>query len=178
MTFKVGDKVRRKEGYRFSGGWNHGDGVFTVDEVDGPCVRLRETRVLWDLDRFELVEPVADKFVPDGLNPGSGRFETVYEPAKPLGTLTAWSDAEIGPFDVQVASKTDLSAVDTLNRLWFNDPVGQKLNQIAIEYKESPDMTDDQLVQKIMDELQAMPGVEKILLSWKTRPNGIAWDRN
>lgn len=156
MTFKVGDKVRRKEGYRFSGGWNHGDGVFTVDEVDGPCVRLRETRVLWDLDRFE----------------------TVYEPAKPLGTLTAWSDAEIGPFDVQVASKTDLSAVDTLNRLWFNDPVGQKLNQIAIEYKESPDMTDDQLVQKIMDELQAMPGVEKILLSWKTRPNGIAWDRN
>jgi len=179
MTFKFGDKVRRKPQHLCTGEWRHGTGTFTVEEVDGPIIRLQESKVVWDTDRFEHVQRVADKFVPDGLNPGSGKFEPVYEPVTPpKASLTAWTDAEIGPFDVSVSSRTNLSAVDTLNRLWFNDPVGQKLNQIAIEYKESPDMTDDQLVQKIMTELESMDQVTRVLISWKSRPNGIAWDRD
>jgi len=179
MTFKVGDKVRRKPEHQCEAEWPLGQDVVTVTEYTCGSVKMEGNPFFWSADKFELVQRVAEKYVPDGLNPGCGKFEPVYQPVTPpKASLTAWTDAEIGPFDVQVGSRTDLSTVDTLNRLWFNDPVGQKLNQIAIEYKESPDMTDDQLVQKIMTELESMDRVNRILISWKYRPNGIAWDRD
>ncbi len=178
MTFKVGDKVRRNLAWVEFADWPHGQEVMTVTEYDCGSVKMEGNQFFWSADKFELVECVADKFVPEGLHPGCGKFEPVYEPVTPpKAILTAWTGEEIGPFYVRISSRTNLSAVDTLNRLWFNDPVGQKLNQIEIEYKESPDMTDDQLVQKIMTELESMDLVTKVLISWKSRPNGIAWDR-
>jgi hypothetical protein len=180
--FKTGDKVRRKE--KFVDSWSHGSQVLTVRGCGTTAHGIKSTQFEevgggWDTDRSELVQRVAEKYVPDGLNPGCGKFEPVYEPVTPpKAHLTARTDVEIGPFVVQAGSRTNLSAVDTLNRLWFNDPVGQKLNQIEIEYKESPDMTDDQLVQKILIELESMEQVTRVLISWKSRPNGIAWDRD
>ena len=157
MTFKVGDMVRRKPEYRCESGWPYEGETMVVKSDSGQTVHLEgdPEKSGWASDYFELAKPVT-----------------------PESCVTAWSDAEIGPFDVSVNSKTDLSAVDTLNRLWFNDPVGQKLNQITLEYQESADMTEDQLVTKILTEMESMDQVTRVLISWKSRPNGIAWDRD
>ena len=167
MTFKVGDKVRRKVEWIGVDNWEWGNTVCTVDMID----------LAGDLHFDNGIGGYFDNGI--GGFWFKNRFEPVEEdqPVTPKSGITSWSDAEIGPFDVSVNCKTDLSAVDTLNRLWFNDPVGQKLNQITLKYQESADMTEDQLVTKILTELQAMDDVTTILISWKHRTNGVHWER-
>lgn len=214
MTFKVGDKVRRKAEWIDVDFWNWGNTVCTINMIDraGDLHFDNGAGGFWFKDRFERVERVKPQRGIDWdiFDIGDGRLqvqridevETMTEleaiaeaqrvgiacddegnlieedqPLTPKSGITAWSDAEIGPFAVSVNCKTDLSAVDTLNRLWFKDPVGQKLNRIALEHQESPDMTEDQLVTKILTELQSMDGVTTIIISWKHRTNGIAWER-
>ena len=157
MSFKPGDKVRRKKDWLDDGGWHFGTFPFTVVENCNFLMILRDVPDCWDPRGFELVEAAT--------------------PASPTSTIRSWSHADIGPFDIQVGWLSGKSAWDALDMHWFKNPVGQKLNALEIEYKESPDMTDEILAGRILSDMQALPEVDKVVIDWKAFPHGIVWER-